>query len=320
MRLSPGDPLRNILLGILCGVAYALLLRFSILLAQKLGSPIHDVMSAAFLFIGPAVVGYLTVRMHPSPGWWYRLFAPWIPVIAGVFTTALTGVEGMACIIMGLPILLPLATLGGLLGAWIRPRSPVSIAAFALLPFVSGGIERGIPEPIALRSVESTIDIAASPQRVWATIVQVPPIAPEEVPDALYLRLGFPRPIAATIDGAGVGAMRRATFAGNLVFHETVTDWQEPRLLSFRIAAQTDSIPPTTLDEHVTIGGEYFDVLQGTYLIEPTASGVRLHLRSDLRVSTHFNPYAGQWADAIMRSIQETILAVEKERAEKPAS
>jgi len=316
MRLTPGHPLRNILLGIVCGAAYGLLLRLSIAISQRLGSAILDAMTVGFLFIGPAVVGYLTVRLHPSPGWYYRLFAPWIPVLAGTFMTALTGMEGAACIFMGLPILLPLATLGGLLGAWIRPRSPIPVAAFAVLPFVSGGIERGIPEPVALRTVESTIEIKASPDRVWATIVQVPPIEPGEIPDALYLRLGFPRPIAATIDGSGVGAMRRATFAGNLVFHETVTDWQEPRLLSFRIAAQTDSIPPTTLDRHVTIGGEYFDVLRGTYVIEPTAGGVRLRLTSNLRVSTHFNPYAGPWADAIMKSIQETILAVEKKRAE----
>ena len=56
------------------------------------------------------------------------------------------------------------------------------------------------------------------------------------------------------------------------------------------------------LDRHVTIGGRYFDVLQGTCVIEPTPGGVRLHLTSNLRVSTHFNPYAGPWADAIMRS------------------
>ena len=108
----------------------------------------------------------------------------------------------------------------------------------------------------------------------------------------------------------------RATFTGNLVFHETVTDWAEPRLLSFRIAAQTDSIPPTTLDRHVTIGGQYFDVLQGTYVLEPLAGGTRLRLTSKLRVSTHFNVYSGPWADTIMKSIQETILAVEKKRAE----
>jgi hypothetical protein len=111
--------------------------------------------------------------------------------------------------------------------------------------------------------------------------------------------------------------MRRATFTGNLVFHEHVTAWSPSRLLRFRIAAQTDSIPPTTLDRHVTIGGPYFDVLEGTYELEPRADGsTRVHLISRLRVSTHFNVFAGLWADAIMRDIQRTILVVEKKRAE----
>ena len=73
----------------------------------------------------------------------------------------------------------------------------------------------------------------------------------------------------------------------------------------------------TTLDPHVTIGGPYFDVLQGTYRLEPLADGgTRLWLESRLRVSTHFNLYSGPWADAIMRSVQETILVVERRRAE----
>jgi len=304
----------NFLRGVAFGVLYGVFLRIMITWIDE--NVVLGVMSVAFLFLGPAAIGYLTVRTHPSPPWWYRLFAPWISVIVGTFIVAFSGAEGGACIAMGLPILLPLSTIGGLLAYWPRRQSPVAVAAFALLPLVGGGVERGVPEPSSLRVVESSIDIKAPPARVWQTIVQVPAIGADELPDALYLRMGLPRPISATIDGYGVGAMRRATFTGNLVFHETVTDWAEPRLLSFRIAAQTDSIPPTTLDRHVTIGGQYFDVLQGTYVLEPLAGGTRLRLTSKLRVSTHFNVYSGPWADTIMKSIQETILAVEKKRAE----
>jgi len=48
----------------------------------------------------------------------------------------------------------------------------------------------------------------------------------------------------------------------------------------------------------------------------PNGRGTRMRLESRLRVSTHFNVYSGPWVDAIMRSIQETILVVEKRRAE----
>lgn len=306
--------LRGVLRGVGLGVAYGVLLR--LLIGWADAYEILGVMSIAFVLLGPLAIGYLTVRFHPAPGWWYRLFAPWAAVVVGTLIVAIKGEEGGACIIMGLPVMLPMSTLGGLLAHWPRRPAPAAVAAFALLPLVGGGFEGRVPEPVSLRTVESVIEISAPPSRVWQEIVQVPTIVPTELPDALYLRMGLPRPISATIDGYGVGAMRRATFTGALTFHEKVTDWVEPRLLSFRIAAQTDSIPPTTLDRHVTIGGEYFDVLQGTYVLEPYEGGTRLRLTSKLRVSTHFNAYSGPWADAIMKSIQETILAVEKKRAE----
>jgi hypothetical protein len=312
------DRRTGIAIGLIAATVYGLALR---LLAQY--QPLGDVvavMSLAYIVVVPLVVGFLTVHPHPSPHWLYSLFAPWLPMIVGTTIVALTGWEGSICIVMGLPILLVCASAGGLVGALVRPRSPAPVVVFVALPLLVGGIERRVPEPVQVREVASAIDIPAAPARVWSEIVQVREIAPAELPQALYLRMGFPRPLSATIDHPGVGGVRRATFTGGLVFHETVTDFEPERRLSFRIAAQTDSIPPTTLDRHVTIGGPYFDVLQGTYVIEPLPSrDVRLHLTSRLRVSTHFNPYAGPWADAIMRSIQETILVVEKHRAESAA-
>lgn len=100
-----------------------------------------------------------------------------------------------------------------------------------------------------------------------------------------------------------------------------MTDWVPDRLLRFTIAAETDSIPVSTLDPHVTIGGPYFDVLSGRYDIRPGPNGrVTLELTSELRVSTRFNLYATPWSDAIMRSIQENILEVIRARAEARVS
>jgi hypothetical protein len=96
-----------------------------------------------------------------------------------------------------------------------------------------------------------------------------------------------------------------------------VDRWEPLRDLSFGIRANTDQIPPTTLDDHVKVGGRYFDVLEGEYQLKPAANGgILLHLSSRERVSTHFNFYAGLWTDAVMRSIQNSILQVIKHRAE----
>ena len=274
-------------------------------------------MTLAFLAVVPVVVGYLAVVPHPKPSWLYRIFVPWIPTLLSMAIVWAFGGEGAICIVMATPFCLLFATLGGIFAAFARARRPVQVGALVVLPLVVGGFERNVEAPVNVRTVTSTIDVDAPPVRVWREIVTVPPIARAELPPALYLSMGFPAPISATIDRAGVGGVRRATFENGVVFHETVTDFEENRLLSFRIAAQTDSIPETTLDPHVTIGGPYFDVLQGTYRLAPRpGGGTRMTLESRLRVSTHFNLYSGPWVDAIMRSIQETILVVEKRRAE----
>ena len=77
------------------------------------------------------------------------------------------------------------------------------------------------------------------------------------------------------------------------------------------------TVDTMTLDQHVTVGGEYFDVLDGTYEIVPVAPGeVELRLWSTHRLSTHFNSYAALWTDFVMRQIQGNILQVVRDRAE----
>ena len=102
-----------------------------------------------------------------------------------------------------------------------------------------------------------------------------------------------------------------------MLFVERVTAWEEGRRLAFSIEADTKHIPATSLDEHVTIGGRYFDVLDGEYRLEVLpAGGTRLHLTSHHRLTTTLEPYAGLWSDAIMRSIQRRILEIIRYRCE----
>lgn len=45
-----------------------------------------------------------------------------------------------------------------------------------------------------------------------------------------------------------------------------------------------------------------------------------LHLESRQRLSTDFNAYAGLWTDAVMRTLQNSILQVIKARSESEAA
>jgi hypothetical protein len=84
--------------------------------------------------------------------------------------------------------------------------------------------------------------------------------------------------------------------------------------LSFSI--DVTDVPVGALDDHVTIGGPFFDVLDGTYeLIAVDSSHTIVRLTSRHRVATHFNPYAAWWAERVMSSIQRNILEVLRTRA-----
>jgi len=192
------------------------------------------------------------------------------------------------------------------------------VAAVALLPFVAGPLESLRARSNELRTVACTIDIAATPAQVWRQIRSVPRITEAEHAFSWHHRVGFPRPTEAVLEGTGVGSVRYARFEGNLLFVEKVTEWEENRRLSFSIKADTANIPPTTLDEHVIVGGPYFDVLHGTYWIEPLGTDrVRLHLASDQRLSTGFNAYAAWWTEWVMADLQDYILRIIKARAER---
>ena len=312
---SKGRLEQPLLIGAATGLVYGIILRAS---AEAM-RPLMSVMTLAFLFVVPVVLGYLTVRPHPNPSWTYRLFAPWLPAVASLVFFFFFGWEGAICIIMSLPAILPLASLGGFLGGLGVLRRPRARVVAAILPFALAPLEQGIPAPRGVHRLETEMAIHAPAAAVWKEIVEVPAITEAEQRPALFTRLGFPRPISATIDRRGVGGVRRARFERGVLFLETVTHWDPDRHLRFTIAAQTDSIPPQTLDRHVTIGGPYFDVLSGEYTIEPRPdSTVVLHLASELRVTTRFNFYARPWVDSIMRSIQVNILEVIRARAERP--
>jgi hypothetical protein len=303
-------------IGSIMGVVYGVLARA--VAATGVGEGLFGVMSLAFVFIVPVTMGVLTVSQVEQPSFAYRVFGPWIPTVLVVLVAFLFGWEGAICVIMALPILLFFASLGGLLGASRSARRSGVTPALAMVPFLIAPIEHGIRSPERLTETVTEIEIAAPPAIVWPLIASVDSIRPNEQRHALFTSMGFPRPVSATLSRPGVGGIRSARFERGLVFTETVTDWAPDHRLSFTIDPNTNAIPATTLDPHVTIGGPFFDVLTGTYELYPTNSGhgTRLILRSAHRVSTHFNFYAGWWANRIMASIQANILAVHKVRAE----
>jgi hypothetical protein len=308
---------RTSFLGTAVGFLYGLLAR-SIADSDIFGG-FFVVMSLAFFVIVPFVLGVLTVRQVDAPSRLFRFFAPWIPMTLVVVAALALGWEGAICAIMALPLLLLISSAGGMMTYAEQVRSSKTLPILLALPYLVAPVERTLPEPNRFGETVTSIDIAAPPSVVWPLIASVDSITPSEQRPALYLALGFPKPISATLSRPGVGGIRRARFEHGLTFTETVTEWVPDRRLSFTIHANTDSVPPTALDAHVAVGGPHIEVMNGTDELHPLAGGhgTRLVLRSTHRLSTRVNPYAAWWVDRIMSSIQTHISEVHKLRAER---
>ncbi len=307
-------------LGLVCG----LLIGLAFAIPQL--SAFFSVMTIGFLFLAPFAVGVVSIYSRPRADdlrWHDVVFGPWLPSLLTLTIAGILGFEGANCLVMALPIWLLLASLGGGAGALLRSQSGAPAGAFATFlvftPFISAGWEYHLPNPENEIITLSEIEIQAHSARVWEEIASVREIQASEKEFSLAEFMGFPSPIAATLWGIGPGSSRKATFTGGIEFTETITEWKTNAVIAFDIKPNTDKIPQTTLDPHVTIGGEFFDVLSGRYEILLSEPGkVRLRLYSRHRLSTRFNWYAEIWATAIMRSIQEQILHVVKKRAEVP--
>jgi hypothetical protein len=311
---------RSLIFSALAGICYGLFCRLTFHMGES-GSLI-GIMSMGFLMVVPMAVGFICVFLAERAE--RRSWSEWI--LLPLFTTlALFGGamllfwEGIICLILLLPIAITLSILGGLAGALCAKRyGKAPLLCVAILPFIVAATERWAGPTYEVREISTSIAIHAAPSTVWQQIERVKMIRLDEQRFSWSQKIGFPRPLEATLSGEGVGAVRHATFAGGVLFIETVTAWEPERRLGFDIHADTVDIPARTLDEHVTVGGPYFDTLHGEYRIEPRPDGTTiLHLVSRHRLSTTFNFYARIWVDAIMRDIQENILYVIRNRCEK---
>ncbi len=312
--------------SVVLGAGYGLFARF--IMGGLMHGRVFDVMSSSFVVGVPFALGFVTVwligakRRLRLRDW----FIP--PIWSGLLFMCgalLLLWEGLICVVVLAPLAAGLAIVGGVMAGIARLLWPgggkiYCAAIVGALPFVAGPIEQLHEAATEVHTIETAIEIRADRGAVWRQIRSVPRIDPAELRFSFSHLLGFPRPVEARLEGIGVGAVRYATFDGGVLFVERVTEWDEDHALAFSIRADTVHIPATTFDEHVTIGGPYFDVLDGRYAIEELGDGrVRLHLTSRQRLSTRFNFYAHFWTRWLMADLQNVILRVIRERCEGAA-
>lgn len=305
------------------GVVAGVLMRLAF--SGRSGGP-FGAMLASFIFGAPLLVAAMTVwlaeRIAPRT-WAYYFFAPMLSVTLFVVGTLMLYIEGWVCAVLILPLFAVIGGVAGLIvGALCRLTGLPSrhvIGCVVLLPLLGGSFEHLIPSAQREHAETREVFIAAPAGAVWRSIVDVRDIRAAEVDGAWMYRIGVPLPLEVRGETRGGEHLRHVVMNRGVRFDQVATTWAEPRQVVWQYRFATDSFPAGSLDDHVRIGGEYFDVSTCTFTLTPVAGGTRLSLSTRYRVSTHFNWYAGWIGDVIVGDFVETSLGLYARRAEQAA-
>jgi len=287
------------------------------------GGSSWSAMAGAFIFIAPVVVGMVTVYLAERQrrrDWLYYMFAPFLATSLFVAGTLLLFIEGWICAIVIIPLFAVLGAVGGLtMGAicrltnWPKP----TLYGFAALPILLALFGTSIPTPTGIGSIERSVVVNAPAAVVWRQLNHIEEIRPDEMADALALRIGVPVPMSGTTRQTSEGLVRESRWGKQVHFEEVIQDWEPERYLRWTYRFSPDSFPPHALDDHVVIGGHYFDLIDTAYTLVPEGAATRLSTKVQYRISTQFNFYANWAAQLLLGNLSEVGLRLYKVRSER---
>lgn len=217
-----------------------------------------------FILFGSGVVAaslvWLDVSVFATYGWvlflWLPLLLSWgagllycwrvrpcterrcwaascLSLAGSAFGLLAAGEEGVVCLLMALPLALPLALLGGSL-AYRQSRTARPNPALLLLSLATPllmGAEAAVQSRPEVFRVSTAVVVDAPPEEVWQNVVAFSELPP---PKEWLFRTGIAYPLRAEIRGEGVGAVRRCVFSTG-TFVEPIVVWDEPRRLEFSV-------------------------------------------------------------------------------------
>ena len=258
---------------------------------------------------------------EPQPP--FALSANIIAGISGAFFAFAGGAimqEGAICVAMALPLFVGMAVLGAIIigiASLFGAKTKNKVLGLMLLcPFAAAPIEQNMVPENAYQQVSRSVFIAAAPAQIWQIIHQPQDIKPAEFKAGLVYKIGVPYPLSARTIEARVGGTRESYWERGVKFDEIITAWDENRHIAWVYKFDQNSFPAGALDDHIVIGGRYFNLENTAYTLTPEAGGTRLHIAIKSRVSTTFNWYAANFAQFLIDDTADALLAFYKNRAE----
>jgi hypothetical protein len=303
---------------VLAGGALGVLIRFAFGALFQGG-----LMSLAFLVGTPFTVGALTAygARHRERSFTFLFLAPWITVALMMAGCAVTLLEGAICIAIMSPLFLVCASLGSFaMAAALRltRRRQSHLTAVAVLPFLMILAEGSSPLSERTFEIRDAVIVDATPTTVWNQILDARSIRPEELRASLVHFIGVPRPVEGVNLATAAGEVRFSKWERGVNFRARVLYKKPGETITWRYLFDQDSFPPGSMDDHVAVGGRYFDVGETTFNLEALPGGrTRLEIVAHYRVSSSINFYAVPVARLLGRDFVAMILDLYKTRSER---
>lgn len=303
--------------GILSALAAVLLTATAAYLLSMLSTKFFYLYGYGLFIVTPLVCGAVSALIYNRKGNKQKKEAISVSLAAGCITLSgffLMGFEGLICLVMALPVVLPLFLAGGLVGYAISRAigrkfvsDAITLLLVAFVPFLMGFQTGNGNSGERERKVITSVVISGSLEEVWKEVIEFSPI-PE--PKEFLFRMGIAYPTHAEIDGAGVGAVRYCKFSTGS-FVEPITHLEINRRLAFDVIEQPT--PMTEVSPYVGIHPPHLDWAvrshKGEFLLNDLGDG-KVELVGSTWYHTAMEPelYWGWVSDKMIHLIHQRVL------------
>lgn len=311
---------------VLAGFTLAMVIALSVFLllsASRAGSKWFA--SIWFLALLPALlcalICYVADPERTRSRQFYWLVSPALGTLVCAASTLFLH-EGVICLVMLSPIWLASGWAGSFAMRSQRDRGRRSVeSSLLIIPLVAAMLEAQTPIPHETVTLTRSIVVQATPERIWPYAVSSRNIGPHEGRWTItHNIIGMPRPRQSVVAGSGVGAVRTAYWGDHVNFEEQIVDWEPDRRLGWRFNFTNSTVQDYT-DKHISPDGEFLKIDSGDYRLRPLSPRTtELTLTTRYIAKTHVNPYAKIWGELLMGDVEDNVLTIIKDRAERTSA
>ncbi|MEW7008625.1 hypothetical protein [Lentilitoribacter sp. EG35] len=287
-----------------------------------------ELVSFAFLFGFPILCGLIIMHFRPKGS--FKSFGKALLWLIGIMAISVamsvtTSLEGMICIAMAVvPILLG-TLLGGVIYLMVirwkqEANGSLKIVTLPIIAFALLGLPENQPMPPEIYEISNMIEVNAPPEVVFNMLKSIPDISPQEIPTRMSHLLGVPKPTEAIWEESPNGTIRHSHWGEDVHFIERITAIEKNRRIAWDFEFPEGWIAEGLEDPHVKVGGKYFNILSGEYLLEDMDGKTRLSLTTRTYDNSQLGAYSKFWHEFFFKDFHNVILILVKNRTEAKIS